>query len=84
MRFREAFTHTLTVCAGQLLSNAVHHSYSSILAYSSMVLAVLRPVLCHARVCLEAESEERKSMQSKLQSAQEAVQAGRSGLPFHR
>ena len=31
MRFREAFKHTLTVCAGQLLSNAIHHSYSSIL-----------------------------------------------------
>jgi len=26
MRFRDAFTYTLTVCAGQLLSNAVHHS----------------------------------------------------------
>ena len=49
-----------------------------------MVLAVLRPVLCHARVGLEAASEERESMESKLQSAQEAVQAGGSGLSWHR
>ena len=48
-----------------------------------MVLAVLRPVLCHARVGLEVASEERESMESKLQSAQEAVQAGSSSTIRH-